>query len=207
MEQKWSISLALWRLEVRGLVFSHNLCIISFLLETHKCLFVKSDCCEFNWWNSCLCFDVIFSIDIVVVMRCCCWWLKPWVIIFIELWCQFVCSLKVLQKWVKWCFVMKWCFGSNFIWIWVSFYVYKRLDKHWEQIWALGIQNWDFGVKMEFYLRANCHSSPWRANWWSWRVTKCPARHGKWFGGHGELLSAATHVFVVLGFLGPIWVF
>ena len=32
----------------------------------------------------------------------------------------------------------------------MPFYVYKRLDKPWEQIWALWIQNWDFGVKMEF---------------------------------------------------------
>jgi len=61
----------------------------------------------------------------------------------------------------------------------VFFYVYKRLDKHWEQIWALGMQNWDFGVKIEFYPRANCHSSPWRANWWPWRLMKCPACHGE----------------------------
>jgi len=113
-----------------------------------------------------------YSIDVVVVMRCCCWWLKPWVIKIIELWCEFVWFLKVLQKWVKWWFVMEWCFDSSFIWIWVPFYVYKRLDKPWEQIWALRIQNWDFGVKMEFYLRANCLSSPWRANWWPWRVKK-----------------------------------
>ena len=131
--------------------------------------------------NSCL-------IDVVVVMRCFCWWLKPWVIIIIEMWCEFVWFLKVLQKWVKWWIVMEWCFDSSFIWIWVSFYVYKRLDKHWEQIWALGIQNWGFWVKMEFYPRANCHSS-------SWRVMKCPARHGEWFGGHGELLSTTTHIF------------
>jgi len=36
----------------------------------------------------------------------------------------------------------------------VSFYVYKRLDKLWEPIWALGNQNWDFGAKMRFFPRA-----------------------------------------------------
>jgi len=29
------------------------------------------------------------------------------------------------------------------------------------KIWALEIKNWDFGVKMEFFPRATCHSSPW----------------------------------------------
>ena len=147
------------------------------------------------------------SIDDVVVMRCCCWWLKPWVIIIIELWCEIVWFWKFYKN------------GSNCDLWWNDvlvqvlygfeclFHVYKRLDKHWKQIWALGIQNWDFGVKIEFYSRANCHSSPWRANWWPWRVMKCPACHGEWFGGHGELLSTTTHVFVVLWFWGSIWVF
>jgi len=121
----------------------------------------------------------------------CCWWIVDE---FIFNWCcccyemllmietlgnhnhrdvMWICVvLKVLQKLVKWWFVMEWCFGSNFIWIWVPFYVYKSLDKPWEQIWALGIQNWDFRVKMEFYPRADCLSSPWRANWWPRRVKK-----------------------------------
>jgi len=67
----------------------------------------------------------------------------------------------------------------------MPFYVYKRLDKLWEQIWVLGNQNWDFGVKMEFFLRVVCLSS-------SWQV----------IGGHGELLSTTTYVFVVLGLCG-----
>ena len=134
----------------------------------------------FNW--CCCCYEMLLMIETlgnhnhrVVVWNC--------------------LVLKVLQKWIKWWFVMEWCFGSSFIWIWVFFYVFKRLDKHWEKICALGIQNWDFGVKTEFYPRANCHSSSWRANWWPRRVMKCPARHGEWFGGHGELLNITTHVF------------
>jgi len=127
--------------------------------------------------------------DVVVVMRCCCWWLKPWVIIIIELWCEFVSFLKVLQKWVKWWFVMDPCFDSSFIWIWVPFYVYKRLDKPWEQIWALGIQNWGFGVKNrvlpESWLSKLAMASKLVAmaseetvqlamasEWWPWRVAQ-----------------------------------
>jgi len=74
------------------------------------------------------------------------------------------------ENWVRWLILFVWCFGSSLIWIWVSFYIYKRLDKHWEQIWALGIKNWDFVVNLEFFPRATCHSSPWRVTWWSWRV-------------------------------------
>jgi len=147
------------------------------------------------------------SIDVVVVMRCCCLWLKPWVIIIIELWCEIVWFLKVFTKMGQMVNCDRMMFWFKFYMDLSVFYVYKRLDKHWEQIWALRIQNWDFGVKMEFYSRAKCHSSPCRANWWPRRVMKCPARHGEWFGGHGELLSTGTHVFVVLGFWGSIRVF
>jgi hypothetical protein len=35
----------------------------------------------------------------------------------------------------------------------VSFHVWKCLDKPWDQIWALGSQNWGFGVKMEVFPR------------------------------------------------------
>jgi hypothetical protein len=42
----------------------------------------------------------------------------------------------------------------------VSFYVWKCLDKPWDQIWALGSQNWGFGVKIEVFSRAYCHNSP-----------------------------------------------
>jgi len=89
----------------------------------------------------------------------------------------------------------------------VPFYVYKRIDKPWEQIWALGIQSWGFGVKMEFYPRAVGLSSPWRASWWPWRVKKLSSSPWRVIGGHVELFSTTTHVFVVLGFWGPIRVF
>jgi len=74
-----------------------------------------------------------FLIDVVFVMRCC-WWLEPWAIIIIELWWDFVWFLKVLQKRVKWWFVIEWCFDSCFIWIWVLFYVHKRINNLWGRI-------------------------------------------------------------------------
>ncbi len=59
-------------------------------------------------------------------------------------------------------------FDPSFIWIWVSFYVYKRLDKLWGRIWVLGNQNWGFWVKMEVFpesiVAEFCHNSPWRAH-------------------------------------------
>jgi len=93
-------------------------------------------------------------IDVVVAMRCCCWWLMSWVFIIMKLWCELSCFWKFYEKWVNWWFVMGWCFDASFIWIWVPFYVYKRLDKLWGRIWVLGNQNWGFGVKMEFFSRA-----------------------------------------------------
>jgi len=52
-----------------------------------------------------------------------------------------------LQKWVKWGFWLERCFGSNFIWFWSSFCVWKCLGKFWKSIWDWGVQNWDFGMK------------------------------------------------------------
>ena len=110
MELKWSISLALWRLEVRGIVFSHNLCIIPFLLKTHKCLFVKSDCCEFNWWNLCLCFDVMFGYVNLMIIKLLMMNLHAQLYIYI-----YICILCVFnQKLVKYDivvdeFMFNWC--------------------------------------------------------------------------------------------------
>ena len=53
--------------------------------------------------------------------------------------------LEIFTKWVKWWFLFKRCFNSNFIRFWTSFDVRKRLG----QIWAWGIQNWGFGMKNE----------------------------------------------------------
>jgi len=53
-------------------------------------------------------------------------------------------------------------FDSNFIWFWMSFYVYKRLDKLWEPIWALGNQKLGFwgknGVFPESWVADFCHN-------------------------------------------------
>ena len=53
------LELGLLLFKVRGLVFIHNPCIISFSTYVQKCLFVKSGYCDFNWWNSWLGFDVM----------------------------------------------------------------------------------------------------------------------------------------------------
>ena len=80
-------------------------------------------------------------------------------------WSELVLFLRTFyEKWVKWCFLLKWCFGSNFIWFWVSFDVYKCLDKIWDQIWAKGFKIEIFEVKNEVFPRAICHNSPWRVN-------------------------------------------
>jgi len=80
-------------------------------------------------------------------------------------------------------FWFKGCFGSNFIWFWISFCVWKRLGKPWNQIWALGIQNWDFGMKNGIFVTANCHNSPWRVSLLARRATWSQramfARHGE----------------------------
>ena len=117
------------------------------------------------------------------------------------------CSCECLQKWVKWEFWFERCFGSNFIWFWSSFSVWKCLGKFWKSIWDLRGSNWDFGVKIEFFVTVNCQYSP-RASKLAREasnlVTKshvCPPRRaqllatasivsqGACFSRHGELLS------------------
>ena len=80
-------------------------------------------------------------------------------------------------------FWFKGCFGSNFIQFWISFGVWKRLGKLWNQIWAWGIQNWDFGKKNGIFVTANCHNSL--------RRVSLLARRATWsqramFSCHGE---------------------
>ncbi|KEH34186.1 hypothetical protein MTR_3g462770 [Medicago truncatula] len=58
----------------------------------------------------------------------------------------------------------------------------KRLDKLWDQIWALGSQKWDFGVKNEFFLKQNSKnmSQLAMASWRRVGVTSCVStRHGE----------------------------
>jgi len=85
----------------------------------------------------------------VAVMMCYYWWLEPWVVIIIEIVVRIGLFLRVFTKWVKWWFLFKRCFNSNFIRFWTSFDVWKRLGQLWKQIWAWGIQNWGFGMKNE----------------------------------------------------------
>jgi len=57
---------------------------------------------------------------VVVVMRCCCWLLMPWVIIIIELEVNLCCSWRFSWKMGQMVILLNWCFGSSFIWSWVS---------------------------------------------------------------------------------------
>jgi len=93
------------------------------------------------------------------------------------------CSCECLQKWVKWEFWFERCFGSNFIWFWSSFSVWKRWVNSGNQIWVWGIQNWNFGVRNEFFVTANCQYSPrrvsLRARQATWSQRAMFARHGE----------------------------
>ena len=93
------------------------------------------------------------------------------------------CSCECLQKWVKWEFWLERCFGSNFIWFWSSFCVWKCLGKFWKSIWDWGVQNWDFGMKNEFFVTANCQYSPRRV---SLRARRATWSQRTMFARHGE---------------------
>ena len=174
-------------------IYTHTHIYFVFLLkigEVWYCCWWNVDEFTFNWW--CCCYEMLLLMietlgnhnHRVVVWNC--------------------LVLKVLQKWIKWWFVMEWCFDSSLIWIWVPFYVYKRLDKPWEQIWALGIQNWGFRVKMEFYPRDDCLSSPWRANWWPrWvkKLSSSPWRVIWWAWRVVQYINSCFCRFRVLGLI------
>jgi len=62
----------------------------------HKSLIVKSGYCNFNWWNSCLCLDVMFRyMDLKII--------KLLMLNFICLWCiyMYTCVLpKIDEEWI-----------------------------------------------------------------------------------------------------------
>ena len=137
-------------------------------------------------------FQVIYTCILCVLLNicevwcCCCWIVDE----FMINWC--CCCHEMLLSWIHamgihnygicgeiwvvlksftkngWIGDLWWSyvFDPSFIWIWVSFYVYKRLDKLWGRIWVLGNQNWGFWVKMEVFpesiVAEFCHNSPWR---------------------------------------------
>ena len=76
----------------------------------HKCLFGISDYCEFNWWNSCLGFDVMFGYVNLMIIK----------LLMMKLHAQviYMCILCVLLKIDEvWCscwwivdeFISNWC--------------------------------------------------------------------------------------------------
>jgi len=158
----------------------------------HKCLIVKCDYCDFNWWNSCLCLDAMFGymnlkiikllmlnfqclwciymytcvlpkiveewiivdgllmhsclIDVVVVMRCCCWLFMPWVFIITDLWYELSCCWGFCKNGLNWWIVLKWYLISCLMCFWKPFWVHEPVNNLWKRIGMLGDQNLGFGV-------------------------------------------------------------
>jgi len=129
-------------------------------------------------WILCVCSNLVKYVVVVVVEEfminwcCCCYemcvvvnscygysWL--W-----NLWWNLSCFENFMKN--GWIGNLWWndVFESSFIWIWVSFYVYKRLDKLSRWIWALGNQKLGFlgenGVFHESRIFENCQNSPLR---------------------------------------------
>jgi len=62
----------------------------------HKCLIVKSDYCDFNWWNSCLCLDAMVGYMNLKII-------KLLMLNFTCLWCiyMYTCVLPINdEEWI-----------------------------------------------------------------------------------------------------------
>jgi len=62
----------------------------------HKCLIVKSDYCDFNWWNLCLCLDAMFGCMNLKII-------KLLMLNFTCLWCiyMYICVLPINdEEWI-----------------------------------------------------------------------------------------------------------
>ena len=139
-------------------------------------------------WILCVCSNLVKYVVVVVVEEfminwcCCCYemcvvvnscygysWL--W-----NLWWNLSCFENFMKN--GWIGNLWWndVFESSFIWIWVSFYVYKRLDKLSGWIWALGNQKLGFlgenGVFHESRIFENCQNSPPTRNGELWQFSK-----------------------------------
>ena len=125
--------LGLLLIEVSGLV-SFIISLYNFSSNSmHKCLMVKNDYCDFNWWNSCLCLDVMFGYMNLKII-------KLLMLNFTCLWCiyMYTCVLPINdEEWI----VVDWCCCC-------CCYEVLLLMIH-----TLGVHNFGFVVWIELLLR------------------------------------------------------
>jgi len=104
----------------------------------HKCLFVKSDNCDFNWWNSCLCLDAMFGYMNLKIIKL--------------LMSNFIC----LYIHVYLCFTQNW-WRMNCCWWIVDEFMFDWCCCCYEvlllMIHTLGVHNYGFVVWIELLLR------------------------------------------------------
>ena len=104
----------------------------------HKCLFVKSDNCDFNWWNSCLCLDAMFGYMNLKIIKL--------------LMSNFIC----LYIHVYLCFTQNW-WRMNCCWWIVDEFIFEWCCCCYEvlllMIHTLGVHNYGFVVWIELLLR------------------------------------------------------
>jgi len=126
---------------------------------------------------------------VVAVMRCCCRWLEPWVIIIIESWNKLVWFWKFYKNgsngefyWNDVLNLVLYGFESlfMFIYVWTNFGIKWGLRG-----FKIGILGW----KMEFFPRFTCHNSPWRVIW-------SPGRVALWQYSLFRVLASFSHVCV-----------
>jgi len=120
-------------------------------------------CFTHNWWRINCCWGLLMNsclIDVVVVMRCGCWWFIPWVFIITDLWYELSCCWGFCKNGLNWWIVLKWYLISCLMCFWKPFWVHEPVNNLWEHIWVLGDQNWGFWVKRGWNPKV------FLLNWW-----------------------------------------
>ena len=146
-------------------------------------------------------------IGVVVDIRYCCWWFILWVFVIMEFVVKFDLFLKVLWKMGELVIFYGMMFFIQVLYgfgcLFMSINVWTNIGNEF-RCW--GIKNGVLEWKWSFFSRAELMNSVTTRHgelMASWRrVVSVSTRHGEWNGGHGELLSTSTHIFVVLGFWG-----
>jgi len=106
----------------------------------HKCLIVKSDYCDSNWWNSCLCLDTMFGyVNLKII--------KLLMLNFTCLWCiyMYTCDLSKIDE--EWIVVDGFVDELMFDWCCCCYEVLLLM------IHTLGVHNYGFVVSIELLLR------------------------------------------------------
>ena len=135
-------------------------------------LLLLMNCCKIMWTV------------VVVVERCYYWWLEPWVIIIIEICWEIGVFLWVFTKMGQ-----MGIFDLKDVLAQISHGFESLLGS--ENGWVIsgnqfgieGVQNWDFGMKNEFFVTVNCQYSPRRV---SLRARRATWSQRAMFARHGE---------------------